>query len=252
MKDILIKLLNYRKELKAIVKELKTLPPGYLTKRGTSYGHSVNGKEVGITKNRELIRKLCRKSYLLARKKLLTKNISIVSKPISKLDITTRKETIRSLSNSYQGLPMSYFLYPSSIEDWLAEPYEKNPFQIKKSAGYTTKRGITFRSKSEYIIATFLDFYNIPYRYEAAISLDRKREYPDFLILNPFTGALIIWEHFGALNQSGYGEKMSSKMNLYMRNGYIPYENLICTFEPDIKDTSRLEVLIENIILKVA
>jgi len=239
-----------KKKLAKIIKELQKLPDGRLKRRMDTYYHVTGKKEIGITKNLGLIRQLCRKKHLLNCKKQLEKNISIISRHFNKIDETTEKEMIRALPSTYQGLPAFYFLYSSSIEDWLAEPYERNPIQIKKSAGYTTRRGITFRSKSEYIIATILDFYNIPYRYEAAITLDRKVEYPDFTILNPYNGTLIIWEHFGAINQPGYVEKMSNKMNLYMRNGYIPYETLICTFEPDINDTSRLEVLIENIILK--
>jgi len=240
---------DLKKNLERVNDELKKLPPGRLKKRRNFYYHAVDGKEVVITKNPKLIRKLCRKRHLLDYKKQLENNISYFSRNSNKFDERTREEMIRSLPNTYKGLPDDYFLYLSSIEDWLAESYEKNPFQLKD--GYTTEKGITFRSKSEYIIAIILDSYNIPYRYEAALHLDESQtNYPDFTILNPYNGTLIILEHFGAIHQPGYVEEMNNKMYLYMKHGFIPYETLICTFEPDIKDTNRLRTLIENIILK--
>jgi len=239
-----------KKKLAKVNKELQKMPDGRLKRRGMFYYHIIGEKEIGITKNPRLIRKLCRKKHLLSLKKQLENNIPVISRHLGKLDETTEKEMVSALSNTYQGLPISYFLYSSAIDDWLAEPFEKNPFQLKKGEGYATETGIVFRSKSEYIIATILDSYNIPYRYEAAITLGNKTEYPDFIIMNPFTETLIIWEHFGAIHLPEYVEKMNDKMNRYMKNGYIPFKNLICTFEPDINEISRLHVLIENIILK--
>jgi len=249
MNDTIITLDSCTKELDAVTAELQTLPPGRLVKRGTFYNHVVNRKEVGITGHATLIRQLCRKSYLLARKKLLDRNISIMSLPTTKLNSATPKETISSLPNTYQGLPDSYF-YHSSIEPWLAAPYPKNPFPLKGTEGIKSENGITFRSKSEYIIADILNSYNIPYRYEDAITLGGKRLFPDFKTKNPYNGKLIIWEHFGGLNLPGYGSKMNEKMVLYMKHGYIPFKNLICTFEPDIQNTQLLRNLVENIILE--
>jgi len=240
-----------KERLEKIHEELHKLPAGRLKKRRNFYYHAIDGKDIGITKNPQLIQKLCRKKHLLNYKKQLENNISFFSRNSNKFDETTQEEMIRSLPSTYKELPDYYFLYLSSLDDWLAKPYEKNPFQLKKEEGYTTEKGITFRSKSEYIIAITLDYYNIPYRYEAAIHLDEQQtKYPDFTILNPFNGTLIILEHFGALHQPGYVQEMNDKIFLYMKHGYVLFETLICTFEPDIKDTIRLRALIENIILK--
>ena len=238
---------NYYKErLDSFSEEFKKLPTGHLVKRKNLYWHVINKKEVGITKNADLIQKLCRKKYIMTSKRKLKKNISILSYPISKLDIATREEIIRSLPKSYQGVPKSYF-YHSSIKDWLAEPYQKNPMPIKD--GIKSEKGMIFRTKSEFMIASVLDKYDIPYRYEAAFTLDGQTKYPDFIIKHPYTGELIIWEHFGGLHYPGYMQKMWDKVNLYMKHGYIPFKNLICTFEDEVKDISRLHRFVENLIL---
>jgi len=248
MRDLIIALDNYQADIKAINTELQTLPPGQLVKRRSFYCNKINGKEVGITEKTTLIQQLCRKKYLLARKKELEKNISNLSS--CNLIFSTPKETINSLPKAYQGLPISYFFH-SSITEWLAKSYPITPFPLDEIDGIKSEKGIIFRSKSEYIIATLLDYYNIPYRYEDGITLDGKNFFPDFRIKNPFTGKDFIWEHFGALHEPTYGTKMNQKMSSYMKHGYIPFKNLICTFEPDIKNTDLLRSLIENIILEV-
>jgi len=248
MKSIMIVLEYYKSLLIVICAELRSLPVGRLVRRGKHYCHATNGKEVGITTDKKLIIKLTRKKYLLKLKKKLENNISILSYCINKLDpIATPNEIIRSLSSAYRGQPRSYFFHPST-SGWLAERYQKNPFPLEGQT-YTTEKGVTVRSKSEYIIATLLERYNIPYRYDAAVRLCGQIKYPDFIILNPFNGKVIIWEHFGGLDYSGYEDKMNIKMTLYKKAGYIPFETLIYTFECDI-ETQVLKDIVEDIIMK--
>lgn len=99
------------------------------------------------------------------------------------------------------------------------------------------------------LIANQLEFYNIPYRYEAAITLGHQTKYPDFIIKKPSNGKLILWEHFGAFHQPNYVQKMNEKMNLYTKYGYIPFETIIYTFELDIRIPHRLQGLIEATLL---
>lgn len=96
------------------------------------------------------------------------------------------------------------------------------------------------RSKSECLIANFLYQRNITYRYEAAIELEgidgfgnkySWKIYPDFTILHPKTREIIIWEHFGMMDNAEYSRSALLKINNYINNGYIPGINLICTFE---------------------
>lgn len=236
----------YKKILSSVDAELLTLPAGRLVIRGTRYYHLVNGKEIGITRNTKLIRLLCRKKYLLVLKKLLEKNTS--SKSINKLVSIMPEEIIRSLPTSYQMMPISYFYHPS-VEKWLAKPPRENTYKGRK---YKISDDVVVRSKSEYMIASLLEEYKSPYNflylYEPAVTLNGQTKYPDFSIIDLFTGKILIWEHFGALHIPEYAQEMNKKMEQYLENGYVPFETIIYTFEFDM-NTQRLKNLIENVIL---
>ena len=234
-------------ELEEIRKKLQTLPDGYLVKKRDFHYHAVNDQEIGITKKPEFIRLLRRKRYLLAREKQLINKVATISQYINNLETATPEEMIRSFPSAYQGSVTDFFL--PSIAEWTAEDYEKNPNPPKVEHGYRSEKGMLFRSKSEYIIACILNSYNIPYWYDAAFTLGMKIKYADFIIKNPYNGKIFIWEHFGALHIHGYVQDMNEKMSLYIKHGYIPFENLIYTFEADVMDYNRLKYLIENIIL---
>jgi len=248
MESLIIKVKYYKKELEEIETELQKSPAGRLGKQGLYYYHVTNEQRVGITKNTKLIRQLCRKRYLIARKKQLSNNLSLTSHHIDQFDVATPEELIRSLPATYQGVPVEYFFHPS-IEEFLTKNYRQNTLKPEEKR-YFTKNGIALRSKSEFIIATFLEEYNIPYRYE--IAFKSSNVYPDFTIKNPFDGKTFLWEHFGMVHKDEYEQSMNKKMSLYMNQGYIPFETIIYTYEADIeaKDNQRVRYLIENIILQ--
>ena len=235
-----------KSEIEALSTELETLPKGHLNKRGEFYSHTINNKDTGITKNKELIQLLCRKKYILARIKQLQKNLS---GSIIEFDDTLPRDMIKSFSKTYLDVPISYFYHPL-MDAWLREEQDPNPYPIK-GGYYTTYNKVHVRSKSEQITGSLLEKYGIPYRYENKLTLGSKNKYPDFFIKNPFTGKEIIWEHFGGapINQQEYEESMLKKINLYLKQGYIPNDTIIFTFEIDIETEHRLEGIIENIIL---
>lgn len=242
-----IRLNNYKKELDAIDAELLTLPMGRLVKRGKFYWQAIKEKEIGITNNTELIQLFCRKRYLLERKKQLKINILIISGCMSRFDNTTQEDLILSLPDAYQGLPDAYFFDHISIKAWREDSYRKNTY-LNDSLNYFSKNGISVRSKSEALIANLLEEYGIPYRYDAELTLGRKIIYPDFIIKNPCNGKIIVWEHFGALDQPGYEQKMDEKMKFYLKHDYKPFDTLIYTFEFDVMNAHRLKDLVINII----
>lgn len=246
MKSMMIKLADYEEELASINKELALLPEGRLSKKGSLYYQVTNEKKSGITKNKKIIRELCRKRYLQTRQKLLTNHISAISTALKKIKNTTDTEIIDSFPSTYKQLSDDYFYHPS-IEKWLQEDYNKNLYRIE-DLKFSSSNGIKLRSKSEVFIANQLESYQLPYRYDAAIKLGSRTIYPDFIIKNPYNGKIILWEHFGALHLADYERKMNEKMALYLKVGYVPFETIIYTFESDIRNLERLTYLIENII----
>ena len=248
MRKIIIKLIeDYKDDLEKAATELLAQPDGSFIKRGKFHYNVINKKQIGITKNKKLKRKLCRKKYLLFRKKELSKNISILEHALSKIHEATDKEAVNSFTGAYREMPDDYFYHPS-MEKWLAESSKENLYR-KEGLKCTSNKGTKLRSKSEVFIANKLEFYNLFYWYEAKIKVKDETVYPDFAIINPYTGKVILWEHFGALHLDGYAKKMIEKMDKYLKLGYIPFETIIYTFEPDVLDPERLKFLIENIIL---
>jgi len=244
--DEIIDIKKYKGMLSAVNDELSQLPDGSLIRKGTRYYHFLKGTEIGITKNKLLIKKLCRKRYLLVFKKDLERNISIISGPSKKIIEKSHEERITNLSKAYDGLPEAYFYHPT-IEPWLKKSYPTMSFKME-GRKYKMKNGTLLRSKSEYMIANTLEEYGIPYRYEIPMKMGSKTIYPDFTIKHPYTGKTIIWEHFGALHQPKYEASMNEKMKGYLAQGYIPFETIIYTFEFDIESTIRLERLAKTLL----
>lgn len=116
------------------------------------------------------------------------------------------------------------------LRDWAAEQFEANPFYIS-SLTIRTPSGRFVRSKSEAVIETALLRHNIPFRYEAPLTLEGETYYPDFTLRHPANGKTIYWEHFGKMDDLGYLQHAIRKLQVYMRNGIIPGLNLIITSE---------------------
>jgi len=247
MQNIRLQLDRYNKELKDISAELETLPPGRLAKNDKTYVHIIGDKRIGITRNPALIQKLARKKYLLARKKQITNNIKSLTHPTTKHDNRLPHELIASFSATYRDLPLSYFYHPA-IEEWSKAPYNKNTLH-QENLIYKSQNGVYLRSKSERDIANILEKYQLPYRYDAIISPNGIKTSPDFIIKNPFNNRTVIWEHFGSFHKTDYEQNMNDKIDRYLSGGFIENEHLIYTFEAHTRDHSRIEKLVENIIL---
>jgi len=235
---------RFRRELEAFREELRQAPKGYLVKKGSTFYQVRKERTMGITRKPELIRQLCRKKYLEARIGNLEANFS---KSVVDFAVVSPKDLIAGFASAYQSVPLAYFYHPE-IERWRNKLFAKNgsyPEQVK----YASSPEQYFRSMSERTIAEVLDQYDLPYHYDAVFTLGSKRVSPDFLIKNPFTGETFIWEHFGAFNQEGYANAMNDKLAAYLREGYVPYENLIFTYEGYLRNLRWVKDLVERVIL---
>ena len=97
-----------------------------------------------------------------------------------------------------------------------------------------TEKGERVRSKSEKILADFFYRNNIPYMYEKTLNLSGYGiVYPDFTFLSRKLRKEIYWEHEGMMDKPEYSIKAVKKLNSYQKNGILPRERLILTFETE-------------------
>jgi hypothetical protein len=114
--------------------------------------------------------------------------------------------------------------------DWDNAEYEKNEL-YKDGLVYGTVGGLMVRSKSEAIIAGFLEACNIPFRYEAALKLGERVYYPDFTIMRPRDNKILYWEHFGMMDDEEYVLRAERKLAVYRKYDILPLNQLITTYE---------------------
>lgn len=193
---------------------------------------SIKHKTIYIPKsNVELAENLAQKKYVLARIKDLTKeqkalqayNKSMRSPKCNTNRLLSNPGVVQLLSNQ------NNYLTKESLE-WLSEDYQRNtnyPERLK----FNSVSGNVLRSKTEAIIDTALFQYKIPFRYEAALTINGITIFPDFTARHPVNGKIYYWEHFGLLEKEEYRQKYVQKINLYTANGIIPSINLITSYE---------------------
>ena len=177
-----------------------------------------------------LAQKTCDKYDLLdARQELKAHNAYLKiheEKPSRKANALTQRDRIRELLHPGQS-PCD------ELRAWQEASYPKNT-RYPEHLTVKTVRGEYVRSKSESLIALVLTNHNIPYRYECAIEIEGNTFHPDFTILHPVTREIILWEHFGRIDDEQYFRSdFVYKLVRYIRSGFIPDKNLIMTFESD-------------------
>ena len=96
------------------------------------------------------------------------------------------------------------------------------------------------RSAAEYRIETALKEAGIPYRYEPDyLTEDGMRLRPDFMMMNPRTGQVFYWEHFGMIEKQDYRDRMLNNLSSYELSGLFPGNGLIATFDDGTHPLSR-------------
>lgn len=237
-------------KLATIQKQLSTLPEGKLfcttqNKYAKWYVTTKDGCHYIPKKDKVFAMKLAQKKLLLKQQKDYTHEKNALDfylrhhKPYSWHKLFTE-------APEYQDLLREAFTPPrQELAEWANSPYPKN-LSYPEQLQYKSSSGLFVRSKSESMIALFLQMYKIPFRYECALTFDNATIYPDFTIRHPATGAFIYWEHFGLMDDPLYQKNTISKLQLYTSNGIIPSIHLITTFET--KDHPLSPETIENII----
>lgn len=118
----------------------------------------------------------------------------------------------------------------AAYAEWQNADYESNPYHPEQLI-YQGANGRKVRSKSEGDIDWDLNVERLPNRYEPKLMLGDQKVYPDFQIVHPVTNRIILWEHFGMMDDPDYEQRTYEKISLYKKHGYFPDDNLIITFE---------------------
>lgn len=191
-------------------------------------GSNKNGKYVSRSEL-SLIRRLIQNDYNRRVSKSISKELKALQKILAikgEVELTYHKMG----KNKRQFVKPVYLDTQAYVQQWLSVEYKHKPFASDYNE-YFTPNGLQVRSKSEIIIATILDKFKIPYRYEYPITLSGLTVHPDFYCLNTRTRNEFIWEHFGMMDNMEYSVKATEKIHRYEQYGYFAGKNMIATFE---------------------
>ncbi|MGN0733384.1 MAG: hypothetical protein ACI4LC_04315 [Emergencia sp.] len=207
--------------------ELKNAPAGRMKskvrKHRISFYHAINGKEINITGDTKTIHSLLMKYVNRTIVRTASLNLSAMDKLI-------KNYCANDYASILEMLPVSYSRANTSI--FRSATATQNKFLYSPDTHiHETVAGIFVRSKSEVIIANTLTNYGIPFSYEyrfPVLTKEGKKIYPDFKIVCA-DGLIIIWEHWGLLDQIDYCISQAYKLNAYNNQGYVLGQNLIIT-----------------------
>ena len=151
------------KKCNKLIREMQKLPKGTLyIKHGKAYTAFVQylkqGKAQNINRNTDLI-------YSLARKKYLSLYLPVLKgEPRTELDKLL-------LNYKSAGLNIARITMSSTQYAWMKGKYKTNPFRPQDKK-YSSNSGVLTRSKSEREITNQYEWFGIPMRYEAALTVD--------------------------------------------------------------------------------
>lgn len=264
MRELYKKLNERSRKLKQVIREkeesLKHMPEGNLNvfaaEGRVQYYYknpAENPKRTYIKAgDRELVQKLCQKEYDQKVLKTAQKELSQLEKYQKVYEKTVCEELYEGLNKNRK-----LFVTPIWLPDeeyrkaWEAVSYQGKGFE-ENAPEYYTNKGERVRSKSEILIADALERHGIPYRYEYPIQLRGfGTVYPDFAVLDLQRRKELYWEHFGMMDDPQYAELAIKKIETYCKNGMLPGEDLIFTYETRKSPISQrvVNMLIERSLL---
>lgn len=242
-------------ELKICSEEYKLLPKGNIcikVKQGRqSFYERTKGQEKSICRDKERIKLLMRKKVLENEMQYREIFCDSLKRSITTMENQLAKDRKRNgnvtLNRIYSSGCEICLSYDKSMADWIKEKYERNPYRIQELK-YESNCGIKVRSKSEKIIADKLWESDVPFHYEPQMVINGYMYYPDFVIRKS-TGKIIIWEHFGMMENEEYRSAALRKIENYNKAGFRQHTDFICTYEEDIMRPSILDEIIERFLL---
>ncbi len=259
----------YREQLQHIYKDMKEhrrqlekerecLPEGFLNIRTYNekpyYTWQIPKKgrrkkvfRKGITRDKEQINRLVRKRYLDGALLRIDKDISLMENVIAQYREIDEAAVMKEFIHKHPELKEGLRYGNMSNEEWAAD-YRMPVGFYEDGLKSTTSSGSRMRSKGELIIASRLEFFGIPYRYEAKIQHPTVNRVPDFTIRRPKDGKVFYWEHLGRISDARYLEDNIRKLRQYAEIGITPWDNLIITYDQEDGgiDVRKIDAIIQG------
>jgi len=215
----------------------------HCTDETTHNGVYLPKKELG------LVKKLAQKAYDKKVLKYAEKTYSQITRLLNEFqDDKLERIYLSENINRRELIEPVEETFEMKLEKWLSHPYKSKAFN-EGAPVIKSDNGIQVRSKSERLMANFFDSVGLKYKYECPLLLKPYGIiYPDFTFLSPKTGKEIYWEHEGMLDNPEYAQTAAKKIELYEKNGILPGDNLILTFETtnSILDKEILRIMVER------
>ena len=207
---------------------LRNAPEGYLRvspqrNRFRFYRKADLSDKQGVyCNNRAIIARLAKKEYA-------ERVIKAATAELKAIDRLIRIEMIRPLEITME----------ERIRQFLDVEFSPLGFKPGSHAVVADENHLV-RSAAEYRIETALKEAGIPYKYEPEyLTEDGIRLRPDFMIMNPRTGRIFYWEHFGMIEKQDYRDRMLNNLSSYELSGLFPGNGLIATFDDGTHPLSK-------------
>ena len=230
------------KKKEFVVAQLNSLPEGRLlhTRSGGRNavllikGHGKTRKRQAITKDPAL-------QVKIARRELLEKDLLQTEQQITGLkDLLyeircSQSDVFRYAVRRYPWFDdeqLRQLFAKEEKDEWAAAEFEQSDYK-KEKRQMVTSRGLSVRSKSELLVAEALYRYDLPFRYEQVYRPDDKHTVAADFTIRRIDGKLFIWEHEGLITVDSYVAWQRRKAELYASIGFVPWDNLIVTYDTD-------------------
>ena len=163
----------------------------------------------------------------------------------------SKTDTVLSKGDEYVRLLEPYVLERNKkVSEWLSDKYT-GPVPNPERLRYATPCDFKVRSKSEQSIVELLLKYRVPFKYEQHLYINGNDMYPDFMIMNPQSHKLYVWEHMGMMDDYNYRIKNLDKIQNYAALGFYLGDNLILTFETNASPLDKVwaeEIILHNFV----
>lgn len=224
--------------IEALEYRMQQLPEGSLkilkVDNCTYYYHVKPGEKNGtyISRNdRQFISGLAYRSYYQKVLKAARDEEKLIDQFIRRFPNPSLEQIYERLPQTRQSLVEAVILPDDEyINKWINTPY-KQKLISDDIPYYMTMNGERVRSKSEQIIADRLKANNIPYKYECPLQLNNCIVHPDFTILRMSDRKELYYEHLGRMDDPGYADLNTKKINDYELSGFLLGDKLFTTME---------------------